>query len=92
MVLDPVLCPTCQSSDVVRHGKSGEGKPRYKCRNVDCQRCTFIINYTNRGHRSEVKQKIGEMAMNGSGIRDTARVLIFSTSTVIEKLKKRLTD
>jgi transposase-like protein len=28
------------------------------------------------------------MAMNGSGIRDTARVLHVSTSTVIQELKK----
>jgi transposase-like protein len=31
----------------------------------------------------EVKEKIAEMAMNGSGIRDTARVLRISPSTVI---------
>jgi transposase-like protein len=29
------------------------------------------------------------MAVNGNGIRDTARVLEISTSTVIDKLKKR---
>ncbi|URD53384.1 IS1-like element transposase (plasmid) [Chroococcidiopsis sp. CCNUC1] len=29
------------------------------------------------------------MALNGSGIRDTARVLHVSTSTVIKELKKR---
>lgn len=29
------------------------------------------------------------MALNGSGIRDTARVLHISTSTVIKELKKR---
>jgi len=90
MVLEPVVCPTCQSNNVVRHGPSGEGKPRYKCRNRECQRCTFILNYTYRGHLAEVKQKISDMALNGSGIRDTARVLKISPSTVIQELKKRL--
>jgi transposase-like protein len=89
MVLEPVLCPTCQSSDVVRHGSSDEGKPRYKCRNPKCDRCTFILNYTYRGHLAEVKQQISDMALNGSGIRDTARVLKISPSTVIAELKKR---
>lgn len=89
MVLEPVLCPTCQGSSVVRHGPSAEGKPRYKCRNQDCQRCTFILTYTYRGHLPEVKQQICQMALNGSGIRDTARVLKISPSTVIEALKKR---
>lgn len=37
---------------------------------------------------SEVKQKIGDLAINGSGIRDTARVLKISPTTVIEELKK----
>jgi len=30
-----------------------------------------------------------DMAMNGSGIRDTARVLHVSPTTVIKELKKR---
>jgi transposase-like protein len=58
MVLEPVLCPTCHSSDVVRHGRSGEGKPRYKCRNSECQRCGFMLDYTDRGHLPEVKQSV----------------------------------
>jgi insertion element IS1 protein InsB len=88
MVLEPVLCPTCQSINVVRHGRSAEGKPRYRCYNPDCQRCTFILNYSYQGRLPEVKQQILDMAVNGSGIRDTARVLQISPSTVIAELKK----
>lgn len=88
MVLEPVLCPECGSNDIVRHGRSSAGKPRYKCRNQDCQRSTFIRSYTYRGYLPEVKQQIVEMALNGSGIRDTARVLNISPTTVIESLKK----
>jgi transposase-like protein len=36
-----------------------------------------------------VKQQIADMATNGSGIRDTARVLRISSTTVIEHLKKK---
>gem|GEM_PF-6795492 len=56
MVLEPVLCPTYQSSDIIRHGLLGEGKPCYKCRNSECQRCTFMLNYTYRDRLPEVKQ------------------------------------
>jgi transposase-like protein len=42
-----------------------------------------------QGHLPEVKQQIVEMALNSSGIRDTARVLKISPSTVIKELKKR---
>jgi transposase-like protein len=37
----------------------------------------------------EVKQQIVAMAMNASGIRDTARVLHVSPTTVLKELKKR---
>jgi insertion element IS1 protein InsB len=88
MVVEPVPCPSCQSIDVYRHGRSAEGKSRYRCLNRDCQRSTFILNYSYNGHLPEVKQQVVDMALNGSGIRDTARVLKISPSTVIETLKK----
>ena len=89
MILEPVLCPDCSSDDIVRQGRSSAGKPRYKCRNQECQRSTFVRNYSYRGYLAEVKGQITEMALNGSGIRDTARVLRISPTTVIETLKKR---
>ena len=75
---------------MVRHGLSGEGKTSYKCRNPECQGSTFILNYTYQGRLPEVKQQICDMAVNGSGIRDTARVLKISPSTVIAELNKRV--
>jgi transposase-like protein len=89
MVFNAIVCPSCQSMNIVKHGVSGEGKDRYKCRNVECKGCTFILNYTYQGHLPEVKKKIADMAMNGSGIRDTARGLKISPSTVINELKKK---
>jgi transposase-like protein len=38
---------------------------------------------------AEIKQQIVDMAMNASGIRDTARVLHVSPTTVIKELKKK---
>jgi len=83
-----VTCPGCHSTDVIRSGKTSHGKQRYKCRNEECPRCTFILDYTNQGYKPEVKRKIVDMSVNGSGVRDTARVLNISTSTVIKELKK----
>ena len=92
MVLEPILCPDCGSDDVVKPGSSKAGKQRYKCRNWHCQRSTFIRDYAYRGYLPDVKQQIADMAVNGSGIRDTARVLKISPTTVIEELKKRSTS
>jgi transposase-like protein len=90
MVLEPIHCPSCNSIEVVKNGKSAAGKQRYRCRNPQCQRCSFILDFTYRGYLPEVKQQISDMALNGSGIRDTARVLKISATTVIETLKKIL--
>ena len=47
------------------------------------------LDYDYNGYLPEVKKKIIDMAMNGSGIRDTARVLEISPTTVINELKKK---
>jgi transposase-like protein len=88
MLLEPIPCPSCSSTNVVKNGKSDEGKQRYRCRNPECRRSSFIRDYSYRGYLPEVKQQISDMAINGSGIRDTARVLKISPTTVIEELKK----
>lgn len=88
MVLEPIHCPECESTDVVKHGRSAAGKQRYGCRNQNCSRRSLILNFSYRGRRSEVKQQISDMAMNGSGIREPARVLKVSPTTVIATLKK----
>jgi transposase-like protein len=47
------------------------------------------VEYPNTGFLQEVKNQIVDMARNGSGIRDTARVLNVSPTTVIATLKTR---
>jgi len=89
MVLEPVHCPNCDSTNIVKNGTSAAGKQRYCCRNSECHRRSFILNFTYRGYLPQVKQQISDMAVNGSGIRDTARVLKISPTTVIEELKKK---
>jgi insertion element IS1 protein InsB len=89
MVLIPVLCPHCQSDQVIKGGKTEAGKQRYKCQNVDCPHYSFQLDLTYKGRSPEIKAQIVDMALNGSGIRDTARVLKISTATVINELKKK---
>ena len=83
-----VECPHCHSTDIVKNGFSGEGKQRYLCQNQECNRRSFIRDYSYNGCRKEVKKKIPKMVINGSGIRDTARVLQISPLTVASELKK----
>jgi transposase-like protein len=89
MVLIPVLCPHCQSDQVIKGGKTQAGKQRYKCQNADCSHYSFQLDLTYKGRLPKVKEQIVDMALNGSGIRDTVRVLKISSATVINELKKK---
>ena len=69
---------------------SPEGKQRYRCRQCrEGRGRTFLLDYAYAGQSPAVKQQIIEMAMKASGIRDTARVLHISPTTVLKELKKR---
>ena len=89
MVLIPVRCPHCQSAQVIRGGKTKAGKQRYKCQNSHCPCYSFQLDFSYQGRSPEIKEQIINMALNGSGIRDTARVLQISPTTVINELKKK---
>lgn len=91
MVLEPVHCPNCDGINVIKHGTTAAGKQRYRCQNPECGRGTFIRDYSYAAYLPQLKQQISNMAINGSGIRDTARVLGISPTTVMETLKKKST-
>jgi transposase-like protein len=88
MVSVPVQCPYCHSMEVIRAGKQSNGAQRYQCQNGQCVRWIFLLQYQDRGRVPEVRRQVVDMAINGSGIRDTARVLRISPTTVIAVLKK----
>jgi transposase-like protein len=73
----------------LKYGQQPNGEQRYRCNNPHCRRRIFLLQYHNTGWEPEVKQQMVEMALNGSGIRDTARVLGVSPTTVITTLKKK---
>ena len=88
MVTIPVRCPHCHSTEVIKAGKQANGARRYQCQNGQCARRIFLLQYQDRGRVPEVRRQVVDMALNGSGIRDTARVLRISPTTVIAVLKK----
>jgi transposase-like protein len=89
MIIQVLHCPNCQGTDIVRHGTTRQGKQRDRCREKCCAGRTFLLAYSYAGQSPEVKQQIVDMAMNASGMRDTARVLHISPNTVLAELKKR---
>ena len=89
MAYQKIRCPYCGSEDVVFNGKNRTGRQRCLCRDSECAHKTFQLEYKNNASKPGVKEKIIEMAMNGSGTRDTGRVLRISPNTVTAVLKKR---
>ena len=49
MVKIKVKCIWCGSEDVVRHGKNTAGMQVYVCRNKDCEKSRFQLEYKNKG-------------------------------------------
>jgi len=88
MMTQVLHCPYYHGTDIVRHGMTPEDKQRYRCRTCPERGRTFLLVYAYAGQSPAVKQQIVDMAMNASGIRDTARVLHVSPTTVIKELKK----
>jgi transposase-like protein len=88
MVYVPMQCPYCQSTEVIKAGKQANGTQRYRCQNEQCMRRIFLLHYQDRGRLPEIRRQVVDMAINGSGVRDTARVLRISPTTVIAVLKK----
>ena len=88
MVSVPVQCPHCYSTEVIKAGKQANGSQRYQCQNGRCARRIFLLQYQDRGRVPEIRRQVVDLALNDSGIRDTARVLRISPTTVIAVLKK----
>lgn len=88
MVFQKITCPYCGSDDVVFNGKNSTGRQRCLCKNKECPHKTFQLEYKNNACKPGTKEKIVEMNMNGSGTRDTGRVLEISPNTVTSVLKK----
>jgi transposase-like protein len=89
MVLMAVTCPYCQSDHITKRGKTDTDKQRYRCHNPHCPHQSFLLHPAYNGRLPEIKEQIIDMALNGSGLRDTARVLGISPDTVLNELKKK---
>lgn len=77
--------PVCKQTESVK--KHGLGKAKFQ--RYRCQSCcrTFQLDYAYRFCQSDMKAKIVDLAMNNSGIQDTARALHISINTFVSTLK-----
>ncbi len=80
-----VLCAHCNSGKhIVRNSKAPSGLQRYFCR--DCRK-SFQTEFIYNANKPGIRDQIVEMAINGSGVRDTGRILDIRHTTIISRLK-----
>ncbi len=84
-----IHCPSCNNTKLKKAGRSEKGVQRYLCQTGDCLTKSFMLKYFYRAYEPGVKKQVIDMAINGSGIRDTARVLNISKGTVMSTIKKK---
>ena len=84
---EDLRCLYCNSNDLVKNGKSPNGTQRWRCNS--CQK-GFRFDYRYNACKAGTKEKIIEMTLNSSGVRDIGRVLKISKDTVCSVLKKKL--
>ncbi len=89
---EEINCPKCSGTKIMKSGKSNKGVQRYCCKNLVCEMNTFMLSYKNKAYEAGIKKKILDMAINGGGIRDTARVLGINRNTVMSTIKKSQSD
>ena len=78
-------CPHCRGNSLQKNVKSNNGIQRWRCK--ECKRY-FQRGYYYNAYNQGIKDKIVEMVLNGSGVRDTSRVLKINKNTVLAVLKK----
>ena len=70
-------------------GKNAQNIQRHHCKNSACPTKIFMLDYCYNACTPGIKEKVVEMAINSSGIRDTARVLSINKNTVSSILKSK---
>lgn len=69
-----------EREQIYRHGKGHAGHPRFRCLSY---KKSFQINDAYEAHKPGIKERIAEMSLNRSGVRDTVRVLKVGINTDI---------
>lgn len=54
MILQVLHCPYCQGVNIVKNGKTRQGKQRFMCRGALCKGRTFLLNYAYAGQSHQV--------------------------------------
>jgi transposase-like protein len=80
-----ICCPHCGGRDLQKNGHSENATQRWLCNHC---RKSFQQTYRYNARRKGVKEQIGVLTLNSSGVRDISRILQINRNTVVSELKK----
>ncbi len=86
MVTQAVLCPYCQSVNVVRNGRAADGRQRFLCR--DCHRRSRAAPRSS-AYSDEERETILRAYQERTSLRGLTRTFGVSRTTVAAWVKKR---
>jgi len=78
---EKINCPNYNSAQTFKAGKNANNTQLYRCDNACGEKKSFRLEYRYKAYEPGVMNQAIDMAMNGSGIRDTARVLKINKNT-----------
>ena len=81
---ETIHCPHCEGTDLKKNGKV-KGVQNFFCKS--CRRY-FKREYRYRVYQPGVRGEIDKLTLNGSGMRDVARVLNINKYTLSNHFKK----
>src|SRR5262245_62008590 len=84
----PCALPHCHIEHIMKGGTTKTGTQRYECLNTTYPYYSFQLDLIYKGRCPAIKEQIVNMALSGSGSRDTARVWKISPTTALNELKK----
>ena len=82
-VSDTKICPSCKSHNIIKNGFTSNRKQQYFCKSCK-KRC--IDFYTNKAYYPWMNTKIIQFTKEGLGIRNTARILQITTTTLLKRI------
>lgn len=82
-VSDTLLCPSCNSKEIIKNGRTKNKKQQYFCKKCR-KRC--IDYYTYKACQPNINPQVITFTKEGLGIRSTARVLNISTTTLLKRI------
>jgi transposase-like protein len=76
MAFVSVQCPHCGEHDVVKRGKTSDGKQRYLCTNTHCAANTFMLDYAYQGCLPDVIKRLARKTICFSKLETMHEIVI----------------